>query len=335
MPEPMNGNWPLMTVFGGSGFLGRHVVRALVKREWRVRIACRRPNLAGHLQPLGKVGQIHMVQANVRYPPSLQEALRGSDAAINLVGILRAQGAQRFERVHGAGAEAVARAVREAGIANFVHISALGADAGSASAYARSKAEGEAAVREILPDAIVMRPSVIFGPEDDFFNRFAAMARISPVLPLIGGGATRFQPVFAGDVAEAVARALEGRAQAGKTYELGGPQIVTFRELLAFVCKTTGRNRALIPLSWGAARPVAFLTEAASAITLGRFPDWLVLTRDQIELLRVDNVVSALALAEDRTLQGLGIEPDLFEAVVPTYLWRFRKSGQYEGRRIA
>jgi NADH dehydrogenase len=180
-----------------------------------------------------------------------------------------------------------------------------------------------------------MRPSVLFGPEDDFFNRFAAMARVSPFMPLIGGGTTRFQPVFVGDVAEAVARALEGRAQAGATYELGGPQISTFRDLLAFICKTTGRNRALIPLSWGAARPVAFLTEAVSAIPLGLFPDWSVLTRDQIELLRRDNVVSPEALAERRTLQGLGIQPDSFEAVVPTYLWRFRKTGQYGSRRLA
>ncbi|HUZ66414.1 MAG TPA: complex I NDUFA9 subunit family protein [Beijerinckiaceae bacterium] len=335
MAEPMNGNWPLITVFGGSGFLGRHVVRALVKREWRVRIACRRPNLAGHLQPLGKVGQIHAVQANVRYPASLREALLGADAAVNLVGVLRSAGAQGFDAVHVAGAKAVAQAAREAGVAKFVQMSAIGAEAGSASAYARSKAAGEAAIREILPEAVVMRPSVLFGPEDDFFNRFAAMARVSPFLPLIGGGATRFQPVFAGDVAEAVARALEGRATPGAIYELGGPQIASFRDLLAFICKTTGRNRRLVSLSWGAARPVAFLTEASSAVTLGLFPDWLVLTRDQIELLRRDNVVSPEALAQSRTLQALGIEPDSFEAVAPTYLWRFRKTGQYETRRLA
>jgi len=335
MAEPSNGDWPLITVFGGSGFLGRHVVRALVQREWRVRIACRRPNLAGYLQPIGKVGQIHAVQANARYPASLREALRGASAAINLVGLLRPHGPQSFEAVHAEGARTFARAVREAGITQAVHVSAIGADPDSASAYARSKAHGEANVREIAPETIIMRPSIVFGPEDDFFNRFAAIARVSPFLPLIGDGKTLFQPVFAGDVAEAVARALEGRARQGAVYELGGPETATFRQLLAFICSVIGRKRAFAPLSWGAARPIALATEALSAATFGLFPDWLVLTRDQIELLRGDNIVSAAAREEGRTLQGLGIQPDSYESIVPTYLWRFRKTGQFEGRRLA
>ena len=221
----------LVTVFGGSGFIGRHVVRALARRGWRIRVAVRRPDLAFHLQPLGDVGQIHAVQANLRYPDSVAHALRDAAAAVNLVGILQEQGAQRFDAIQHLGAQTVAKAVQEAGLDVFVHMSAIGADPAGSSLYARTKAFGEAAVRQILPGAIIMRPSVVFGPEDQFFNRFAAMARFMPALPVIGGGQTKLQPVFAGDVATAVALAVEGKATPGTTYELGGPEVATLRQI--------------------------------------------------------------------------------------------------------
>ena len=232
----------IVTVFGGSGFIGRHLVRALARDGWRVRVATRRPDLAFHLQPLGRVGQINAVQANVRYPDSLAAALRGAEAAVNLVGILAPWGKQTFDSVQAEGAGAVARAVAAAGIANFVHMSAIGADARSNSAYARTKAEGEAAVLSALPSATILRPSVVFGPEDQFFNRFAAMARLMPALPLIGGGKTKMQPVYVGDVAEAGARLLRGQGEAGAIYELGGPAVRTMRELLEYVLATIQRR---------------------------------------------------------------------------------------------
>jgi NADH dehydrogenase len=332
-PDPTNGRWPLVTIFGGSGFIGRHLVRTLARQEWRIRVACRRPSLAGFLQPLGRVGQIQVVQANLRYPESVAASLEGADAVVNLVGVLRASGAQTFESVQAQGAACVAEAARAAGIQRLIHLSALGADAASSSVYARTKAAGEEAVRAAAPGAIVLRPSIVFGPEDDFFNRFAEMARVSPVLPLIGGGGTRFQPVFVGDVAEAVVRGLEGRAREGAIFELGGPQVLTFRELLAFVCRTTHRRRAFAPLPWGAARALALATRPLTA--LGVTPGWAVLTADQVELLKSDNVVSEAARRDQRTLEGLGLEPDSIEAIVPTYLWRYRKAGQYERGRAA
>ena len=244
----------LVTVFGGSGFLGRHVVRALARRGWRVRVAVRRPDLAFHLQPLGDVGQIHAVQANLRYPDFVAHALRDAAAAVNLVGILQEQGAQRFDAIQHLGAQTVAKAVQEAGLDIFVHMSAIGADPAGSSLYARTKAFGEAAVRQILPGAIIMRPSVVFGPEDQFFNRFAAMARFMPALPLIGGGQTKLQPVFAGDVATAVALAVEDKATPGTTYELGGPEVATLRQINEFVLKVTGRRRWLVPVSFERAK---------------------------------------------------------------------------------
>ncbi|HTV31853.1 MAG TPA: complex I NDUFA9 subunit family protein [Methylocella sp.] len=320
----------LVTVFGGSGFLGRHVVRALARRGWRIRVAVRRPDLAFHLQPLGKVGQIHAVQANLRFPDSVAHALRDADAAVNLVGILEEKGGQHFEAIHHQGAEAIAKAAKSAGLANLVHVSALGADAASPSHYAQTKAYGEAAVRQALPGAVILRPSVIFGPEDHFFNRFAAMARILPVLPLIAGE-TRLQPVFAGDVAEAVALALEGRAEAGKSYELGGPEVASLRQIQEFVLKVTGRHRRFIKVSFNEARLIASLCDLLSLISLGLLPGKFGLTRDQIELLRDDNIVSPEAEAEGRTLSGLGITPEPFETFVPTYLYRYRKTGQFGG----
>jgi uncharacterized protein YbjT (DUF2867 family) len=312
----------LVTVYGGSGFLGRHLVRALAKRDYRIRVAVRRPDLAFHLQPLGRVGQIHAVQANLRYGPSVEAAARDAHVLVNLVGLLFERGRQRFEAVQAYGAEQVALAASAHG-ARLVHVSAIGADANSRSAYARSKAEAERLVLAALPQAVIIRPSVIFGPEDDFFNRFAALARISPALPLIGGGTNRFQPVFVGDVAAAIAQAVDGNAKAGTIYELGGPEVLTFEQLMRYVLATIERRRLLIPVPFFAAK-----IKAAMLQYLPKPP----LTPDQVELLKVDNVVSESAKAEGRTLQGLGIEPELLEAIVPSYLWRFRKTGQFRSR---
>lgn len=323
----------LVTVFGGSGFVGRHVVRALVKRGYRVRVAVRRPDLAGFLQPLGTVGQIHAVQANLRYPDSVMAAVRGADAVVNLVGILQESGRQNFAGVQANGAGAIARACMTQSVTRLVHVSAIGADAGSASLYARSKAQGEAAVFAAVPDAIVLRPSIVFGPEDGFFNRFAALARMLPVLPLVGGGETRFQPVFVGDVAEAVARAVDGAVAGGRVYELGGPDVKSFRDLVAYICEVTGRSPALAPLPFPLARLQARLFETLDRLTLGLLPAELKLTRDQVTLLENDNVVSDAARAEGRDFAGLGIEPVSVEAIVPSYLWRFRKTGQFDTAR--
>lgn len=324
------GSGKLVTIFGGSGFIGRHLVRALVKRGYRVRVAVRRPDLAGHLQPLGVVGQVHAMQANLRYPESVARCVAGSDAVVNLVGILQEAGRQSFSAVQEKGAEAVAKAVAAAGIRSFVHMSAIGADAASASDYARTKAAGEAAVLTAVPGATIMRASIVFGPEDGFFNRFASLARMLPVLPLVGGGETKFQPVFVGDVAEAIARAIDGGVAGGQVFELGGPEVKSFRELLTYVCEVTGRKRLLATLPWGLARIQAGVLELADKATFGLLPDELMMTRDQVILLRSDNVVSSAAIAEGRTLQGLGIMPSSIEAIVPSYLWRFRKAGQFD-----
>src|ERR1700741_2083642 len=243
----------LVTGFGGSGFLGRNVVRALAKRDYRIRVAVRRPELAGHLQPLGKVGQVHAVQANLRYPASVQAAMRDSRAAINLVGILAEGGAQRFDAVQGAGAAAVAKSAAAAG-ARMVHVSAIGADGNSLSHYARSKAAGEKAVLAALPAATILRPSVVFGPEDQFSTRFAALARVSPFLPLIGGGMTKMQPVYVGDVATAVADAVDGKTTPGAAYELGGPDVLSMREIMKLILQITDRSRMLISLPFALAR---------------------------------------------------------------------------------
>ncbi len=333
MTELLDPTDRIITVFGGSGFVGRHVVRALARDGWRVRVATRRPDLAFHLQPLGKVGQVHAVQANVRYPESLAAALRGAEAAVNLVGVLSPWGKNTFEAVQAEGAGAIARAAQAAGIANLVHFSAIGADAGSLSDYARSKSAGEAAVLAAVPTAKILRPSVVFGPEDQFFNRFASMARILPVLPLIGGGETRLQPVYVGDVAEAASRLLRGAGAAGATYELGGPSIRTLREIMEFVLATTHRKRVLAPLPWGIAAMLGGVTETLNKLLLGLIPAEFAFTRDQVELLKHDNVVSEKAAAEGRTLAGLGLTPESIEAIVPSYLYRFRKTGQFADER--
>jgi len=319
----------LATVFGGSGFIGRYVVRALARRGWRIRVAVRRPDLAEFLRPLGDVGQIHAVQANLRYPASIAAALAGAEAAVNLVGVQRQRGRQNFEAVHVFGARAIARAAAAQGVGILVHGSGIGADGDSSSPYIASKGHGEAAAREAFPAAIVLRPSVVFGPEDDFLNRFALLARYLPALPLFGGGTTKLQPVYVGDVAEAVALAVEGRARPAAIYELGGPEIMTLREIVAFTCRIAERRRALVPVPFGLARILAGATEVAGALSLGLFPEALMTTRDQIALLRHDNLVSQVAIDEGRTFQSLGIIPQGVEAIAPAYLWRFRKAGQY------
>ena len=321
----------VVTVFGGSGFLGRHVVRALAKRGYRIRVAVRRPDLANFLQPLGNVGQIHAVQANLRFPASVDHAVKGSDAVVNLVGILAESGRQRFNAVQTNGAKAIAEAAKRHGITRLVHVSAIGADAESPSLYARTKAAGEAAVRSVVNDAVILRPSIVFGPEDDFFNRFAALARVMPFLPLIGGGHTKFQPVFVGDVAEAVAKAVDGALKAGATYELGGPEVKTFRELMEITLKVANRKRVLLPLPFPVARLQAGLFEFIDTASFGLLmPSALRLTRDQVTLLERDNVVSDEAKKNGLTLEGMGIEGETVEAIVPSYLYRFRKAGQFE-----
>jgi NADH dehydrogenase len=309
----------LVTIFGGSGILGRHAVRALAKLGYRIRIAVRRPDLAGYLQPLGRVGQIHAVQANVRYPASIEAAARGSDVVINLVGILVERGPQRFDAVQAFGAEAVARAAAQLG-ARMIHVSAIGADEKSPSHYARSKAAGEKLVLAAVPAAVILRPSVLFGPEDELFNKFASIARLSPALPLIGGGHTLFQPVFAGDVGSAIVAAIEGRSEPGTVYELGGPEVKSFKELMQLMLAIIERRRLLMPV------PFALANVLASVLQLMPKP---LLTPDQVEMLRRDNIVSEAAKSQGRTIEALGIDPVAMAAVVPSYLWRFRKAGQF------
>jgi uncharacterized protein YbjT (DUF2867 family) len=316
-----------VTVFGGSGFIGRHVVQALAGNGWRVRVACRNPDRALDLQLLGEPDQIDLVRADLHQPASIAAALDGADAAINLVGILIESERQTFAGIQSAGARAVAEAVKEAGIMRFVHVSAIGARKNSPSAYARSKAEGEAAVHELVPQAVIFRPSIVFGPEDDFFNRFAAMARLMPILPLVGAS-TRFQPVFVDDIAQAVALALDGKATPGATYELGGPEVKTFRELVQYVCDVTQRRRYFLSLSFETGKLMASVTQIASKLSLGLFPKLLSMTTDQVELLRRDNVVSDEAKTSRATFEGLGIAPLPITAVVPAYLDHNRKVGR-------
>jgi len=318
----------LVTVFGGSGFIGAQAVRQLAKAGWRIRVAVRNPAAAYAMRLHGDVGQIDIVQANVRNEPSLRRALSGATAAVNLVAVMHESGRQGFQALHVMGARNVAAAAKAEGVGRMVQMSALGADPNSESKYARTKAEGEAAVREIYPDAVVVRPSIVFGPEDAFFNRFAAMAQVSPALPLIGGGHTRFQPVFVGDVGKALARAAASADTAGQTYELGGPAVFSFKQLMELMLAEIGKRRLLLPLPWPVARLIGAGGDLAGMLVTPP------ITSDQVKLLKTDNVVSGAypGLAE------LGITPTTLEAVLPEYLYRYRKGGQYadqEDRELA
>jgi uncharacterized protein YbjT (DUF2867 family) len=316
----------LVTIFGGSGFVGGQIVRALAKQGWRIRVAVRKPWRAYRLRLLGDVGQIEIVQANVRAPETVERALEGAEAVVYAVGVLFESGRQTYQSVQAEGPRTVAEAAARLGVGKFVLLSAIGADAGSASAYARTKAEGEAAVRAAIPAAVILRPSVVFGPEDQFFNRFAAMAVLSPALPLLGGGETRMQPVLVADVARATARALADPATAGRTYELGGPTVYSFRQLMEITLKEIGRPRMLITVPWGLARILGAAGDLQAALhgPLPMIPPPPV-TTDQVALLKTDNVVApgAPGLAE------LGVTPTALEPIIPTYLYRYRKGGQY------
>jgi uncharacterized protein YbjT (DUF2867 family) len=308
-------------------------VRALVHQGWRIRVAVRRPDLAMFLKPMGGVGQIEPVQANLRFPHSIAAAIEGAIAVVNATGVAAESGAQTFTAVHVEGAAALARAARDARVSSYVHISGIGADPNSASPYVASKGLGEKVTREVFPEAVVLRPSVVFGPEDGFFNRFGALACHFPALPLLGGGDTRLQPVYVGDIGQAVSAALSGAAKPGVVYELGGPNIMTLREAAQLTLNAIDRRRLLVGLPLGPSRWVAASTQFASKATFGLFPKLLTTTRDQVDLLASDNVVSAEAEAEGRVLRSLGVVPQAAEAIIPSYLARFRQTGQYETQR--
>lgn len=313
------GRGELVTVFGGSGFIGRYVVRRLAHAGWQVRVAVRRPDAALFCKTAGHVGQVVPVAVNVRDPASVRAAVSGAAAVVNLVGILFQAGPQRFDAVHAQGAANIAAAAASAGVRALVQVSAIGADAQSPAVYARSKAAGEAAVAKTFPDATILRPSIVFGPEDGFFNRFAKLALLAPALPLIGGGTTRFQPVYVLDVAEAVARAVEHpEAHAGKTYELGGPKIYSFRELMTLMLAEIGRRRCLCSLPFALASLQGAVFQSIPFIT----PP---LTADQVKLLKRDNVVGPQASG----FKELGITPTALEPILPTYLDRYRPQGYY------
>lgn len=311
----------LVTIYGGSGFIGRYIAWRMARAGWRVRVAVRRPHEALFVKTYGTVGQVEPLLCNIRDDASVRAVMLGADAVVNCVGTFDARGRNNFEAVQARGAARVARIAAELGIASMVHLSAIGADPESDSIYQRTKAEGEARVREHMPGAVILRPSVVFGPEDNFFNRFAGMAVVSPVLPIVGGK-TRFQPVYVDDVARAAEIALAGGAEPG-IYELGGPDIQTFRELMVEMLAIIRRRRLIVDLPFWIAGAMATLAEAASAVSGGLLP--VPITRDQVRTLRHDNVVSPGA----RTLDSLGIEPVSMEAILPSYLWRFRPSGQY------
>ena len=314
----------IATVFGGSGFIGRYLVQRLTRNGWTVRVAVRHPARALFLKPMGAVGQITPVAASLRHDASIAAAVAGADAVVNLVGVLHDRGAQSFAAIHADGAGRVARAATAAGVERFVQMSAIGADPASPAAYARTKAAGEQAVRAAFPAAAIARPSIVFGPEDSFFNRFATLARFAPALPLIGGGKTLFQPVYVGDVADALLRLVEDPATAGRTYELGGPRVYSFRALLELMLREIGRRRLLVPLPFGLASFQAGLLELLDRATCQILPP-PPLTRDQVRLLMRDNIVSDGSL----TLADLGIRPTALELVIPGYLARYRPGGRF------
>lgn len=310
------------TIFGGSGFVGRYIARRLAREGWRVRVAVRRPNEAMFVRTYGVVGQVEPILANIRDEASTRAAIAGADAVVNCVGVLQETSRQKFQSVQADGAGRIARIAAEEGVTDLVHLSALSADANSDSEYARSKAEGEALVQQAFPGAMILRPSVIFGPEDAFFNRFARMSRFSVVLPLVGAE-TMFQPVYVDDVAQAAVKGVLGEAEAG-VYEIGGPVARSFRNLMRGMLRVVRRKRLLLNIPFGIARIQAWFLDVGSAMTGGLFPN-KILTRDQVKLLAHDNVV-----AEDaRRLTDLGIEPTPMEAVIESYLYCHRPSGQY------
>lgn len=326
---PLNSS-PIVTVFGGSGFLGRFVVAALAERGYRVRVAVRRPDLAWFLKPLGDVGQIQPIQANLRNQSSIEHAVKGAVAVVNLTGILQESGKQKFEAIHVDGPKMIAQSL--APQTRMIHVSALGADVNSPSAYARSKAQGESKILEICPQAVIFRPSVLFGEGDKFFNRLAWICRLSPVLPL-PGLKTLMQPVYAKDVAEAIARAVDGNAQAGTIYELGGPLIQDMGDIMNYVSKVTYRKRKFFNMPKGIAKFHAFMMELTYKLSLGLLPEELLITRDQLHLMEGHTIVSHEAIKEKRTFEGLSILPQSYEAIVPEYLTRFRPKGQFETMR--
>jgi len=310
----------LVTIYGGSGFVGRYIARRMAKEGWRVRVACRRPNEAMHVKPYGVVGQVEPVFCNIRDDASVQAVMHGADAVVNCVGTFDAKGRNNFDAVQVEGAERIARIAAAEGISRMVHVSAIGAAVESESDYARTKAEGEVAVLHHQPDAMILRPSVVFGPEDHFFNRFATMTNFGPVLPVIGAE-TKFQPVYVDDIAAAAVKGVLG--QAIGTYELGGPEVKTFRELMAVMLETIQRRRLVVNLPFFAAKMMAGLFSIGSTLTGGLVK--ALVTPDQVRSLRNDSVVSDSA----KTLADLGITPTSIESVLPEYLWRFRPSGQY------
>ncbi len=312
----------LVTIFGGSGFLGRYIARRMAKEGWRVRVAVRRPNEALFVKPYGAVGQVEPILCNIRDDASVRAAMTGADAVVNCVGTFDKRGRNNFDAVQAEGAGRIARIAAETGVASMVQISAIGADAESDSEYARTKAEGEAAVKAAFPGAMILRPSVMFGPEDGFFNRFAGMSRMGPVLPVVGAG-TKFQPVYVDDVAQAAVKGVMGEASG--VYELGGPDVATFRDLMGEMLKVINRRRLVLNMPFWLARIIAGLLDFGSMLTGGLIPN-RILTGDQVKSLRHDNVVAANA----RGLADLGIAPTPMHAVLPDYLWRFRPSGQYD-----
>lgn len=316
----------LVTVFGGSGFLGRYVIRALVAKGWRVRAAVRNPHTAHELKVIGDVGQVQLMQANLRFPNSVTQAVQGADAVVNLVGVLFEAGRQSFEALHATAPDTIGAACTAANIRNVCHVSAIGADVDSESDYARTKGEGESNLRALIPTADILRPSIVFGTEDEFFNRFAKMTAFAPALPLIGGGQTKFQPVFVEDVAMAVAESVT-RGTTGTTYELGGPKTYTFKELLRFMLDTIDKKRLLLPVPWFAANMMGFGGELSGALPFVE----PFLTRDQVKNLKVDNLVAEDAVG----FEAFNIQPKTVEAIVPTYLAKYRKYGEFYEKREA
>lgn len=312
----------LVTVYGGSGFVGRYITRRLAKAGWRVRVAVRRPNEAIFVKPYGAVGQVEPVLCNIRDDESVKSVMTGADAVVNCVGILAPDGKNTFDAVQAQGAARIARIAKDLGVAKMVHISAIGADEDSDSLYSQSKAQGEKAILAQMPDAMILRPSIVFGPEDGFFNRFAGMSRFGPILPIIGAE-TKFQPVFVDDIAKAAMEGLEGLASGG-IYELGGPEVKSFRELMVQMLRVIRRRRLILNTPFFVAKTMGVGFDLIRAVSFGLVKG--PVTYDQVQNLAIDNVVTG----DHPGFAELGITPTTLESVLPSYLWRFRPSGQYD-----